>query len=46
VRSERFESRMPFLPTAASSDKDFGPDEEFGPEKADLSLANSGKAPG
>jgi hypothetical protein len=38
MRSERFESRAPLLPRAASIDKHFGLDEEFGPKETDVPL--------
>jgi len=41
ARSERFESRLALLPTARSIDKEFEVDEEFGPERTDLSLDNA-----
>ena len=36
--SERFESRMPLLRTAAPIDKEFGLDEDAGPDEPDIAL--------
>jgi hypothetical protein len=38
MRSERFDSRPPLLPRAATIDKHFGLDEESGPKETDLPL--------
>jgi hypothetical protein len=46
-RSERFEPPMPFLRAPASMDKEFGPDDDVGPDEPDFALNNniSGEEP-